>query len=653
MIIKGNARGNPKWLATHLHRTDTNESAELVEIRGLVAGDTLGALREIAATAVCTKARDPLYHSSLSPEMGQVLTPEQWHRAVDALEGKLGFTGQPRVVVRHVKKGREHCHVVWSRIDVERRRAIPDSFNFRRHEEVARELETEFGHTPTLGALVRPKREPRPARTPSRAEMMQAQKSGIDPAAVKTELTMLWRQTDTGKAFAAAIQDAGYRIARGNKRDFIVLDQAGEVHSLGRRIDGAKAADIRARMADIDPAGLPDAAGAKAIQAERAKAVIETPPPQVRAEPAKEISNAEPPYHRFDRYGKHKSGAEPPSGRSPSGTPDSLPDLHGIPMAQHLYLSDMLLPSNARGSMDVETASSGPDGLRRSGDGLTELLPTAASPVSAANERAAIVAEIAALERTIAAGAVALPSAASARKALSELSETARAESAKVGEEMSAAYQDPIAARAHWNFLRKKYGKRRAGKAVRRNPALLGALKGGARFFGLIGDPDRRAAGRAARSAVQLAISAGRSWTAYFSAKPTMEAAVAAAEARPEAVAARQATAGLAVLRATLAEIDKRDPAQVREKQVHEAVAALIDLHRSGRRQGPALETVSGLDEEGLARVRALLRQRATRNETILGGGPEKTLDRIISQQVRRQHLQTGKQVESKPRRRR
>src|ERR1700689_3694638 len=131
MIIKGNARGNPKWLATHLHRTDTNESAELVEIRGLIAGDTLGALREIAATASCTKARDPLYHASVSPEMGQVLTPEQWNRAVDALEGKLGFDGQPRVVVRHVKKGREHCHVVWSRINVERRRAIPDSFNFR------------------------------------------------------------------------------------------------------------------------------------------------------------------------------------------------------------------------------------------------------------------------------------------------------------------------------------------------------------------------------------------------------------------------------------------------------------------------------------------------------------------------------------------
>jgi len=85
MIIKGAARGNAKWLATHLHRTDTNEVAEQIEIRGTVAQNTLGALREMAATALCTKARDPLYHANIDPKADELMTPERWLRAVELL----------------------------------------------------------------------------------------------------------------------------------------------------------------------------------------------------------------------------------------------------------------------------------------------------------------------------------------------------------------------------------------------------------------------------------------------------------------------------------------------------------------------------------------------------------------------------------------
>ena len=272
MIIKGNARGNAKWLADHLARTDTNEVAEVVEIRGVVSRTPLGAFREIAATALCTKARDPLYHANIDPPADEKLTAEQWARAVDALEDRLGFRDQPRVVVRHLKEGREHVHVVWSRIDIENRRAIPDSHNFRKHEEVARALEREFGHARVQGAHVEREEAERPARTPTRAEMQQAERTGIDPKAVKAEVSGLWQQTDNGKAFAAALDEAGYRLARGDRRDFVIIDQAGEVHSLARRVEGARAADIRARMADLDPAGLPDAEQAKAMQAARALA---------------------------------------------------------------------------------------------------------------------------------------------------------------------------------------------------------------------------------------------------------------------------------------------------------------------------------------------------------------------------------------------
>ena len=270
MIIKGGTRAGGADLGVHLNRTDTNERVRLLELRGVAGVNLDQALREMEAFGAGTRCKSPLYHANIDPRADERLTPEQWGRAVDALEAKLGFTGQPRALVQHVKEGREHVHVVWSRIDLERNRAIPDSHNYRKHEEVARALEREFGHERVQGAHVEREGKERPARTPSHAEMQQAERSGLDPKAIKAEITALWRQTDSGKAFAGALAEAGYILARGDKRDFIVIDQAGESHSLARRIDGVKAADMRARLSDIDQATLPDARGARAEQAQKA-----------------------------------------------------------------------------------------------------------------------------------------------------------------------------------------------------------------------------------------------------------------------------------------------------------------------------------------------------------------------------------------------
>jgi hypothetical protein len=268
VVIKGGARGGAGKLAVHLQRTDTNERAELVEVRGLAANDIDGALAEMEAVASGARTRRPLYHASINTRADEPLTDEQRTIAVDRLEEVLGLTGQPRVIVDHLKEGKDgieraHTHVVWSRIDLDDMTAIPDSHNYRKHEEAARALEQEFGHKRVQGAHVEREEVQRPERTPSQAEMMQAERSGMTPEEVKRQVTDLWQQTDNGQAFAAALADAGYTLARGDRRDFVVIDPAGETHSLARRVDGMKAADVRARMADVDPANLPTVAEAR------------------------------------------------------------------------------------------------------------------------------------------------------------------------------------------------------------------------------------------------------------------------------------------------------------------------------------------------------------------------------------------------------
>ena len=152
MIIKGKSRSGPAALAAHLGNAEKNERVSLLETRGTIAQDLRGALVEMDAYAAGTRCEKPLYHAAMSPEPPHRLTPEQRMEAIDALEAKLGLTGHSRVVVMHEKLGREHIHVVWSRIDLQQMKSVSDRHNYRKHEEVSRDLERRFGHERVQGA---------------------------------------------------------------------------------------------------------------------------------------------------------------------------------------------------------------------------------------------------------------------------------------------------------------------------------------------------------------------------------------------------------------------------------------------------------------------------------------------------------------------
>lgn len=263
MIVKGKARSGASDLAAHLLRTDQNERVSVVELRGVAASGLDAALREMAAHSAGTRCARPLYHASVNTAPGELLDPLQAMRAIDRLERELGLAGQPRAIVQHVKNGRTHLHAVWDRIDLAQGKAIHDGHNYRRHETVARALEREFCHARIQGAHVERQGRQRPARTPSHAEMQQAARTGLTPQQAKAAITRLWRASSGGQGFAAALHAEGWMLARGDRRDFVLLDPAGELHGLSRRIEGATAAMIRVGMADLDPASLPTVAEAR------------------------------------------------------------------------------------------------------------------------------------------------------------------------------------------------------------------------------------------------------------------------------------------------------------------------------------------------------------------------------------------------------
>lgn len=270
MIIKGKIRANGKQLGSYLLTPGENERINVVEVRGTISENVVGACEEMEAVAVCTKAQKPLYHASINTPASERMTEAQRLIAVDRLEKELGFEGLPRVIVVHEKFGREHTHIAWGRTDVEQGRIIGIDFNYRNHERVARELETQFEFQRVQGVHIGRDGQERACRTPKQWEVQQEGRTGIKIADVERDFTLAWQRSDCGKTFKAEIERQGYIFAAADRRDFVVIDRGGGIHSIPRRIEGVRAADVRARFSDLDRDGLPTAKEAKEVAREQA-----------------------------------------------------------------------------------------------------------------------------------------------------------------------------------------------------------------------------------------------------------------------------------------------------------------------------------------------------------------------------------------------
>ncbi|MEK7754150.1 MAG: relaxase/mobilization nuclease domain-containing protein [Acidobacteriota bacterium] len=225
------------------------------------------------------------------------MTPEQWQRAVEVLEKELGLEGQPRAVVKHLKHGREHIHVVWARTDIDDMVLRSDSQNYQAHERASQKLEIEFGHEPVPGKHAKRDREKQPEyprAEANHAEWQQSERTGLRPAEMREQITALKKASDNAQAFKAALEEHGYVLARGDRRDFVVIDPAGQVHSLGRQIDGMKAAALREFMKAIDPQTLPTVEEAREARKRAPKPEpAPAPEPPKTPEPAADPVEAE------------------------------------------------------------------------------------------------------------------------------------------------------------------------------------------------------------------------------------------------------------------------------------------------------------------------------------------------------------------------
>lgn len=270
MIPFGSQRGGGSELATHLSNTEDNEYVEVAEIRGAIADDLHGAYAEWEAQAhAMTKAKNYLYSLSINPDPAQGrLCREQYEDYIERTEASLGLAGQPRSVVYHIKENkdgelREHCHVVWSRIDAQECRAIPIAYDKFKLMAVTRGFAHDHGLSLPHGyATGRAK-----AAQLSVYERAQQDHSGITREERKELVTDLWRRSDSAKAFVAGLEENGYLLATG-RRPYVLIDLYGNMNALPKLIDdrAVKTKDVRAFLEkDFPTESLPSVEEAKTL----------------------------------------------------------------------------------------------------------------------------------------------------------------------------------------------------------------------------------------------------------------------------------------------------------------------------------------------------------------------------------------------------
>ena len=246
MILKGSQRGGAKQLGLHLLKTEENEHVELHEVRGFMADDVLGALREAEAIARGTRCKQYLFSVSLNPPERESVRSDVFETALGKIEERNGLQGQPRVVIFHEKEGRRHAHAVWSRIDAETMTARPLPFFKTRLRQVSKELYLENGWQMPRGLMDSKARDP---RNFTLDEWQQAKRSGLNAKTLKAQIQECWAVSDNRQSFAKALEERGLYLAKGDRRSHVAVSYGGEVFSIPRMI-GKRAKEVRERLGE-------------------------------------------------------------------------------------------------------------------------------------------------------------------------------------------------------------------------------------------------------------------------------------------------------------------------------------------------------------------------------------------------------------------
>ena len=224
---------------THCENIPTQNPEKALKWMAFTAIHAEEIKREAGTPATGKPCEKPVFTFSLSWHPEQELQKWEMVGAGRGALAALGLEGHETVFVGH-SDGVPHVHVIVNTIHPETGKVNTLSYSKLKLSKWAESYERDHGH------VYCEQRVDNNARR-EEGEYVEYQEPQFD---FKAHITQLYHASDSGKAFQTALAEAGYKLAQGKR--IVVIDSSGKVHSLSRQIDGVKAKDIRAKLADLE-----------------------------------------------------------------------------------------------------------------------------------------------------------------------------------------------------------------------------------------------------------------------------------------------------------------------------------------------------------------------------------------------------------------
>ena len=242
---------------THTENLLTNDPEKAWKVMAWTAMHQ-GTLKKSAGVkATGQKLKAPVYAFSISWHPEQ--KPDKAHMLATMRQAlaNLGMADHQAIFVCHNDEPHPHVHAMVNRVHPVTGKAASIGKDWEKFQAMALHYERQHGK------IYCPAREKN-----ARGRVAPKSKQGREGNPV---IESAWSQSDNGRSFQAALKAQGFTLAQGNRR-FVVVDPWGKAHNPVRYLPTVRAAEFKARLADLDIKTLPTAAAVqKAVRIEERK----------------------------------------------------------------------------------------------------------------------------------------------------------------------------------------------------------------------------------------------------------------------------------------------------------------------------------------------------------------------------------------------
>ncbi len=241
-----NASTRERVAWTYTQRMVTDDPDKAIKVMAYTAMHQAELKRHAGVAETGRKLQKPVFTFSVAWHPDQ--NPDKQHmlETAQAAIKHLGLEEHEVLFVAHRDEPHKHVHAIVNRVHPVTGKAAVLSKSKEKLQDWAYAYEEEHGRIYCPERVENVKK-----REKWRQERAKGNRKAKSPRFRDSVILDAWKRSDSGKSFAEALNDKGYRLAMGYKR-LVVVDSYGKAHNPVRMLDGVKAKDFKARVSDLN-----------------------------------------------------------------------------------------------------------------------------------------------------------------------------------------------------------------------------------------------------------------------------------------------------------------------------------------------------------------------------------------------------------------